>query len=128
MSDTDKRLACYDALAKAKSSPSKPAAAAAAVVAGAQTAGDDVSSFGLTQHATLAAAQDPQKIRAKVASLTEDRHGNVTVVLDNGQTWAVREPDPRVQAGDTVTIRRGALGSFLMTTPARHSYRVQRLQ
>jgi len=33
-----------------------------------------------------------------------------------------------VQAGDTVTIRRGALGSFLMTTPARHSYRVQRLQ
>jgi hypothetical protein len=32
-----------------------------------------------------------------------------------------------VRPGDTVTIKRAALGSFLMMTPSRHSYRVERL-
>jgi hypothetical protein len=122
-SAADERLACYDALAKSKAPQPQPAPVLAAAAA---TASNDPSSFGLTKHDT--APQGPKKIKARVASVTEDRHGNVTVVLDNGQTWAVHELDPLLRSGDEVTIRRAALGSYLMTTAARHSYRVQRLQ
>lgn len=69
----------------------------------------------------------PESIKAVVSQVTEDRRNNVSLVLDNGQTWAFIEPDPRVRPGDTVTIKRAALGSFLMLTPSRRSYRVERL-
>jgi hypothetical protein len=118
------RLACYDALAKTRAAQPQSAPAAAAHP---EPAGDDPASFGLTRHEANPAPRQ-QKIKARVASVTEDRHGNVTVALDNGQTWAVHELDPRLRSGDEVTIRRAALGSYLMTTAARHSYRVQRLQ
>jgi hypothetical protein len=49
-------------------------------------------------------------------------------VLDNGQTWTFVEQEPRLRPGDPVTIKRASLSSFLMTTPSRHSYRVQRLK
>jgi hypothetical protein len=60
--------------------------------------------------------------------MTEDRLHNITVVLDNGQTWAFIEPEPRLRPGDTVTIKRASFGSFLMLTPSRRSYRVERLK
>ena len=69
----------------------------------------------------------PDSVKAIVSQLTEDRLNNVYLVLDNGQTWNFTDPNPRVRPGDTVTIKRAALGSFLMTTPSRRSYRVQRL-
>ena len=61
-----------------------------------------------------------------VTGLSVDRQGSVLVSLDNGQSWTVKDADARLNAGDAVTIRRAALGSFLMTTPSRHTYRVQR--
>jgi hypothetical protein len=69
----------------------------------------------------------PASIKAIVSQITEDRLSHVYLVLDNGQTWEFTEGDPRVRPGDTVTIKRAALGSFLMLTPSRHSYRVERL-
>jgi hypothetical protein len=69
----------------------------------------------------------PASIKAIVSQITEDRLNHVYLVLDNGQTWEFTETDPRVRPGDTVTIKRAALGSFLMLTPSRHSYRVERL-
>jgi hypothetical protein len=89
-------------------------------------ASDDPSSFGLERPRPV--PRGPQKIEARVARISADLHGNVSVILDNGQTWSVREPDPRLQSGDTVTIRQAALGSYLLTTATRYSYRVQRLQ
>ena len=38
------------------------------------------------------------------------------------------DPEPRIKSGDEVTIRRASLGSYLMTIPGRHTYRVQRTQ
>jgi hypothetical protein len=121
----DERLACYDALTKPKSSPPQTAPAQATHP---ETGSREPASFGLTEQHTPAEVQSPQKIKARVASLSADRHRNVTVILDNGQTWAVFEPDPVLQLGDAVTIRHAALGSYLLTTARRHSYRVQRLQ
>jgi hypothetical protein len=69
----------------------------------------------------------PASIKVTVSQITEDRLNHVYLVLDNGQTWEFTENDPRVRPGDTVTIKRAALGSFLMLTPSRRSYRVERV-
>ena len=61
-----------------------------------------------------------------VAEVNVDRQGTVTVSLDNGQTWTYHDPEARLKSGDEVTIRHASLGSYLMTTPGRHTYRVRR--
>jgi hypothetical protein len=88
---------------------------------------DDPANFGLTRQQLKAVPAGPASIKAIVSQITEDRLSHVYLVLDNGQTWEFTEMDPRVRPGDTVTIKRAALGSFLMLTPSRHSYRVERL-
>jgi hypothetical protein len=120
----NERLACYDALANRKSPPPRTASAPATPP---EAAAGDPASFGLVKP-TPAPPPGPEKIDVRVVSVTTDRQGHVTLTLDNGQTWAVQDTDPRLRSGDTVTIRHAALGSYLLTTPARHSYRVERLR
>jgi len=88
---------------------------------------DDPANFGLTRHQLKVVPAGPDSVKSTVSQITQDRLNNVYLVLDNGQTWGFVEPDPRVRPGDSITIKRAALGSFLMTTPSRHSYRVQRV-
>ena len=108
-----------------------PAAAAtgtaAAVPAGGAAAGataGSANSFGLTQHA--APEPGPDRIQAHVTSVDANRLGNVRLSLDNGQVWTYSDPEALIRVGDAVTIKRGALGSFLLTTPAHHTYKAQR--
>ncbi|HEY0767932.1 MAG TPA: hypothetical protein VGD47_08235 [Steroidobacteraceae bacterium] len=110
----EERLACYDALAKRKSAPPLAAPAGA--------------SFGLESRKLPATPQGPQLIKALVAKVSVDRLGTVKVSLDNGQSWTFNDPDALLKSGDAVTIRRAALGSFLMTIPNRHTYRVERIE
>jgi hypothetical protein len=104
-----------------------PAAASQAVPAARSTNLDDPANFGLTRQQLQPVPAGPASIKATVSQITEDRLSHVYLVLDNGQTWAFTEADPRVRPGDTVTIKRASLGSFLMLTPSRRSYRVERL-
>ncbi len=71
-------------------------------------------------------------MKARVATISADRSGmgRSTVVLDNGQTWVFSEAldDPRLVPGATVTIKRGSLGAFLLTTASQHRYYVHRTQ
>ena len=133
----EQKLACYEALALAaqseattaaeparqlKSPPSAPTVASAANP-------NTQDNFGLNRRQIEPrAAEGPAAIKSAVSQMTEDRVHNITVVLDNGQTWAFIEPEPRLRPGDTVTIKRASLGSFLMLTPSRRSYRVERLK
>jgi hypothetical protein len=117
----DERLACYDALAKGKSSVPQAASADA------RSESADAS-FGAVRRKLPAKPQGPEMIKAVVAKVSMDRLGTVSVSLDNGQAWTFHDPDAVLRSGDAVTIRRAALGSFLMTTPSRHTYRVQRTQ
>jgi hypothetical protein len=89
---------------------------------------NDPANFGLSrqQLESHASSSGPTSIKSGVSQITEDRNHNITVVLDNGQTWVFIEPEPRLRPGDTVTIKRASLGSFLMLTPSRRSYRVER--
>jgi hypothetical protein len=124
----DSRLACYDALAHrpgdkpsaaAKSTPAPaaapvPAPAAAAPAAAAIAA--DPKNFGLTP------------AQQHISIVSSDQAGRTLVVLDSGETWSVMDNDGRISSGDAVTIKRAALGSFLMMTPSNHSYRVRRIK
>lgn len=132
----DERLACYDALGRSvKTSPVAAAPASAAAdkapapeKSSAQaTAAGGVNAFGLTRHEAPPPAP-PDVVRAQVAALTTDRLGKVHIRLDNGQVWSFTAAEARLRAGEAVTIRRAALGSFLMTTPSHHTYRVQRTE
>jgi hypothetical protein len=118
----DARLACYDALAERALTAAAPQARPPAAPAA------DAGTFGLTKPAPRATPAGPELIKALVAKVTANRVGNVDVLLDNGQTWIVVASDPLLKPGDSVTIKRAALGSFLMSAPARRSYRVRRME
>jgi hypothetical protein len=124
LTDDNERLACYDALAKAKSArpPTAPIA-----TAGSDSARGDAG-FGAVQLKKPPKPQGPEQIKATVTKVSAERQGTVSVLLDNGQTWTLHESEPRLTSGDLVTIRRASLGSFLLITSTRHSYRVQRTQ
>lgn len=108
------RLACYDQLA---GRPSQAPAAAAPPPA----------EFGLSP------AQRPQpeqvhSISARVVAFGRSAAARPTVALDNGQLWELDQEDPLLAVGDAVTIRRGALTSFLLDSPQHRTHRVRRLR
>ena len=100
-----------------------PGAATPAIAAAPAAAGD----FGMSTH-TQPTEQATQLISAHVVSATADRQGNVFAVLDNGQTWTYLDTTGAPPPGGAVTIRRAALGSYLLTTPSHHTFRAQRSQ
>ena len=154
IANTAERLACYDRLAgraSAKAPPSSPAAAAPAaapvvsaapvgaappaaapVPARASTAND----FGLSkvqkERADGAASSSPAEIKsitARVAGFRKGPSGRPRVLFDNGQTWEYEEDgDYLLAVGDSVTIRRASLGSFLLVTPSKLVHRVRRIR
>ena len=138
MAAADERLACYDSLAIHRSTtppPAVPAAAAGTTAAAPATAtatatpaaSAESKSFGLTEH-KVPAPGGSDSVHAQVAQVIEDRLGNVSVRLDNGQTWSLNESGVSLKQGDAVTIRHAAMGSFLLVAPDRRSYRARRLQ
>lgn len=120
----DERLACYDALAKPKL-PDAPTSPGDAVRP--KSSATDTQSFGLSPLQLPATPEGPKLITALVTRVTVDRAGNVLVSLDNGQSWTFNDQDALFRPGDSVTIRRAALGSFLLTA-GRRSYRARRVQ
>jgi hypothetical protein len=151
----DSRLACYDTLAhrpadKAPNAvsvaPPAPAPApvlapaplpapAAAVAPAAATQAPlpaavaaDPKNFGLTPAQQHTANLGPKSIAAQISIVSSDQTGRTLLVLNNGETWTVMDNDGRISSGDAVTIKRAALGSFLMFTASNHSYRVRRIK
>ena len=137
------RLACYDALAARRTTGAAPRAPAVAPSAAAPSSAASspapaaitmpsapgrADSFGLNPAQLHREPAGPAAIQAIVSALTATRDGRTILGLDNGQTWVIDEPDVRVAVGDEVTIKRAALGSFLLLGPSRHSYRVRRAQ
>ena len=143
------RLACYDTLARRALPPPRrprprqriqppprqqapqrhPPRAPVAAAAGAQSAvaPQAPQNFGLSKHEQTAPEQ-PQEIRASVTQVSSDRQYNVYATLDNGQIWTFNDSDATLRSGDPVSIKRGALGSYLLVTADHHSYHVRRVQ
>jgi len=144
ISDDAQRLACYDQAFPRSTAPvsapatapaSVPAAAPASVPAAVAPATQPARNFGLSIAQQRAAEPtpprpDPDHVDATVSAQRRLATGHFVVTLDNGQRWQQTELDSLawVATGDRVTIRRGALGSYLLVTPRGFSTRVRRLQ
>jgi hypothetical protein len=142
IADDRTRLACYDALWRdtaAQSSdmsitPAPPNSAAEAPQAAAPAV-DPMDDFGLSEAAKR--ARDPGKgedanssISGVVTTMRRQPAGELIVTLENGQVWTQISVDTRarVAVGDTVTIRRAALGSYMLVTANRYATRVRRVK
>ncbi len=137
--DPTQRLSCYDRAAGRPAAPHAsvpvpaapaavaPAPASAAAGTAAAPAAANPRSFGLYTAEHPAPPPAPSTITGTVASLGTSASGRATVTLEGGQLWELADPDPLLAAGDAVTIRRAALGSFEMTTPSKRTHRVRRL-
>jgi hypothetical protein len=131
----DARLACYDTLAHrpvekiphAAATPPASSAPAQTPVAAAPNPADP-RNFGLEPTRQRTTDLGPKSIAAHIAIVSANQTGQTTVVLDTGQVWTVIENDGRLASGDAVTIKRAALGSFLMMTPSNRSYQVRRIK
>jgi hypothetical protein len=70
----------------------------------------------------------PAAVHAHIVSISRYMNERQVFVLDNVQSWQQIELDPEFTArtGQEVTISSGALGSFWLSTDARHRTRVKR--
>ncbi|HEY6621714.1 MAG TPA: hypothetical protein VIY68_19405 [Steroidobacteraceae bacterium] len=139
ISSSADRLACYDKLAGRDSEPkarpsvaaSAPAPAAPVAAAPVPAAAPTEEDFGRSKLQMAANSRSPPEIKtvtAKVAAFGRSPNLRTQVTLDNGQIWEYQdEPDALLSIGDSVTIKHGTLGSFLLLTPAKHSHRVRRI-
>ncbi|TLZ37941.1 MAG: hypothetical protein E6K32_15725 [Gammaproteobacteria bacterium] len=128
----DERLACYDALVCAGIVAAQERLAwdvqtSPGDAVRPKSSATDTQSFGLSPRQLPATPEGPKLIKALVTRVTVDRAGNVLMSLDNGQSWTFNDQDALFRPGDSVTIRRAALGSFLLTA-GRRSYRARRVQ
>jgi hypothetical protein len=70
-----------------------------------------------------------ERIQVEIARIVTDANGRASFVMTNGQVWRQVETQRtnNVRVGDNVTVRRAALGSFLLS-PSRGglAHRVRR--
>jgi hypothetical protein len=130
-----KRLACYDQVAERPagsnaSTVSTPSAAPVASVApSAPAAVAPKQAFGLYSVEHPAPPPPPEStITARVISLGSNSRGRITVTLEGDQVWELDNADPVLAAGETVSVKRGTLGSFILTTAAGRIHRVHRVR
>jgi hypothetical protein len=151
IADDIHRLACYDSAFKysppapaagssgtAAPIASPPVATAAAAHAAANSAVaspavlERTDDFGLSQQAQRdrAGVVAVESISAGVTRVDRNAADRLVVTLDNGQVWQQSETSSqvRVRPGDTVTIKRAALGSFMLVTAKNGSTRAKRIK
>ena len=115
---TARRLLCYDKIAE------RPLGTAAAA-----SQADPKTSFGLysAEHPKAPTPAIEPLITQKVIAIGSNSRGRVTVTLPGEQVWELDNSDPVLATGDLVTVKRGTLGSFLLTTPAGRIHRAHRI-
>jgi hypothetical protein len=116
------RLACFDRLAAQSAAGKLPVAAA---VPAAPATAVQPPAFGLYKSEHPAAVE--QAISAKITAFGRRADGKPTIALEGNGLWELEDSDPLMAVGDVVTIRRSALGSFMLETPTHRTHHVRRL-
>jgi hypothetical protein len=109
----------------------QPAAAADAAAAGKAR-----QEFGLSEvdkralDPSKAAQEKPESITGTVASTGRRQGGEWVVTLEDGQVWVESQANPMLvlKPGDVVTIRKAALGSYMLVSPRRVATHVRRVK
>lgn len=141
IADARARLACYDAafgLPRVERAESHDAAPADETVPAAPPppsqapALSGVERFGLSEAELRARtggqAAEPEQIEATIADVTRRGAGGAIFRLDNGQVWMQTDSRHRnrITAGQSITIRRAAMGSYLLSN-GQVAVRVRRI-
>jgi hypothetical protein len=89
--------------------------------------------FGMTealQHKSGTQSKQLDNLKGRVVAVTYKGPEQVRLTLENDQVWEQTEPEAHLglAPGDTVTIHRGLLGAFYLSSDKVHGLRVQRLQ
>lgn len=135
--DGAQRLACFDAaVAGLKADEAK---GDVAVVSRGQIREAEVKSFGLPNASvtsSVAAAagkpakpeETPDKVKMAVKSISAASDGKIFFSMENGQVWRQTDGD-HVDLGNPpwiAEVRKGALGSFMLSVNGKHAVRVKR--
>jgi hypothetical protein len=135
--DDARRLACFDAAVVRNRAGTTGTTEAAPVVASAAAAAPALSKeekFGLRGDLKQEKAKvvpelvEMKELTAQVTKVAVKPHGELVLTLDNGQVWYEIQTSSgiRVKAGDQVTIKAGALGSYSLVAPNGRSSKVTR--
>ena len=99
------------------------------------SAASEVDAFGMTaqiQRKENGGTPSPRldKLTARIASVSQKPLGEFIVTLDNGQVWEEAESTSHLplRAGDDITIKRGMLGAFYMSSHQVLGLRVKRVR
>lgn len=126
IADDAERVACYD---RALGRGSSAVAAQAAEPAPSAAVSDE---FGLSEQARREreGVDLADSIDGTVAAVGRNTANRQVVTLHNGQVWVQAEATTRVRlkAGDVVTIKRAAMGSYILAKPNHGAMRVKRLE
>jgi lipoprotein-anchoring transpeptidase ErfK/SrfK len=134
LSDTVRRLACYDAIPVdgVAAAAQAPAPAAAATPALAAPAASTEQGFGLRPVVKKQKDVEPESIRSTVVGRFDGWAPGAIITLTNGQVWKVTDDTDAVlpiMQNPPVQITRGLLGAyFLQVEGHANSARVARVK
>jgi len=93
------------------------------------------ASFGSNAQLERKAHPDQQppaikEVTVHVAAVSFKGSGETVLTLDNGQVWEETEHDSHIplRAGEDVTIKKGMLGAFYLSSPEVRGLRVKRVK
>lgn len=114
LTDTARRLACYDALPLPPEQPAKAATAAPAVPAA--TPADPVARFGQESVKLLDAPPELKQVESRVRGKFAGWGPNTRIELENGQSWRVADDSSAVYDlnNPKAVVHRGMLGAFYL--------------
>ncbi|MGD9599421.1 MAG: hypothetical protein AB7G76_15750 [Steroidobacteraceae bacterium] len=119
--DDTRRLACYDAeVARLAKQPPPP------------TAEEKFGARGdlVREQERTAEPAEPRltRLEATVTAIAARPGGELVITLDNGQVWHQLPTGERfrLEVGDKVVVKRGALGSYSMASPYGRAVKVRR--
>ncbi len=87
-----------------------------------------VDEFGLTPRRDE--RTELRELALTVADVRKRPYGELVVTMENGQVWTEKQAilGHRVKKGDTVIIRKGSIGGFVMITGSKRSSSVKRVE
>ncbi|RPI14783.1 MAG: hypothetical protein EHM60_05885 [Lysobacterales bacterium] len=115
--------AAPEAPARASGATVEPIAPAPAAAAQAASPASQEETFGLTpeqqQRRKPEKPPEIESVESRVTAVKPLQYDRFRLTLENGQVWSQTEPTPRQRfyPGDTITIRKAALGSYMATGP-----------
>lgn len=125
IADPMQRLACYDQAYPLAPGVLEEARRQAQAAFGLDRGKDAPRNPGQSQDEA-----DPDRVQAVVAKVTHGNAGQRVITLDGGQTWMTTEAiaGAQMRPGDTVILRKGLMGSYILTTQGGGVVRVKRVR